>query len=152
MATLVADSGHRSEAVAMEVRDVIRERMHRVIFESDTPAGRLFDIVLMVLIVASVGVVVLDRVNLHAQRYPVVLTRLEWVFTGLFTLEYLARLYRARNRRHYAFSLFGVIDLIAILPTYLALLVPQLHALLYIRMLRLLRIFRVLKLTEYVTE
>ncbi len=136
----------------MEVRDVIRERMHRVIFESDTPAGRLFDIVLMVLIVASVGVVVLDRVNLHAQRYPVVLTRLEWVFTGLFTLEYLARLYRARNRRHYAFSLFGVIDLIAILPTYLALLVPQLHALLYIRMLRLLRIFRVLKLTEYVTE
>ena len=152
MATLVADSGHRSAAVAMEVRDVIRERMHRVIFESDTPAGRLFDIVLMVLIVASVGVVVLDRVNLHAQRYPVVLTRLEWVFTGLFTLEYLARLYRARNRRHYAFSLFGVIDLIAILPTYLALLVPQLHALLYIRMLRLLRIFRVLKLTEYVTE
>ena len=152
MATLVADSGHRSEAVAMEVRDVIRERMHRVIFESDTPAGRLFDIVLMVLIVASVGVVVLDRVNLHAQRYSVVLTRLEWVFTGLFTLEYLARLYRARNRRHYAFSLFGVIDLIAILPTYLALLVPQLHALLYIRMLRLLRIFRVLKLTEYVTE
>ncbi|MES2483609.1 MAG: ion transporter [Pseudomonadota bacterium] len=136
----------------MEVRDVIRERMYRVIFESDTRAGRMFDIVLMALIVASVGVVILDSVNLVAKRYPAVLTRLEWVFTGLFTVEYLARLYCARDRRQYALSFFGVIDFVAILPTYLALLFPDLHALLDIRLLRLLRIFRVLKLTEYVAE
>lgn len=131
---------------------MIRQRMYRVIFESDTPAGRWFDIVLMALIVASVGVVVFDSVHVLADRHQAVLGRLEWVFTGLFTAEYLARLYCAQDRRGYALSFFGVIDLLAVLPTYLALLFPELHALLDIRMLRLLRIFRVLKLTEYVAE
>jgi voltage-gated potassium channel len=131
---------------------VIKQRMYRVIFESDTPAGRSFDIVLMALIVASVGVVIFDSVTPLAARHQRVLTTLEWIFTALFTAEYLSRLYCAPERWRYAKSFFGVIDLLSILPTYLALLFPELHALLDIRMLRLLRIFRVLKLAEYVAE
>jgi len=129
-----------------------RLRMYTVIFEADTRAGHAFDLTLIVLILASVGVVVLDSMaSVHA-KYGDVLHVLEWGFTILFTLEYIARLACVRKPMRYARSFFGIIDLLAILPTYLAFLVPGLHAMVDIRILRLLRILRLFKLTEYVAE
>jgi voltage-gated potassium channel len=129
-----------------------RQRLYVVIFEADTPAGRLFDEVLIAAILASLMVVVMDSVEAVSSQHHGWLNGLEWVFTALFTLEYLARLVCAPKPLRYAVSFFGVIDLLAILPTYLALLVPELHALVDVRVLRLLRIFRVFKLTQYVAE
>ncbi len=126
--------------------------MYRVIFESDTPAGRRFDLALIVAIIVSLIVVVLDSIGSVASRLRMVLGPAEWGFTLLFTAEYIARLYCAPSRWRYARSFFGVIDLLAILPTYLALFFPELHALIDVRVLRLLRIFRILKLTQYLEE
>jgi voltage-gated potassium channel len=129
-----------------------RLRWYTVIFEADTRAGRLFDLVLIWAIVASVVVVVLDSVaSLHA-RHGQLFTVLEWGFTLLFTAEYLARLACVRHPWRYASSFYGVVDLLAILPTYVALLVPEVGALIDVRVLRLLRIFRILKLGAYVAE
>lgn len=129
-----------------------RHALYIVIFEADTRAGRLFDLVLIALIVTSVTVVVLDSVaGLHAQ-FGEVFTVLEWVFTLIFTLEYLARLICVRHPWRYARSTYGIIDLLAVLPTWLAILVPGLHALIDVRVLRLLRIFRIFKLGAYVAE
>lgn len=126
--------------------------MYTVIFEADTRAGRLFDLILVAMILASVTVVVLDSMaSVHA-RYSTVLTALEWFFTLLFTAEYIARLSCVRHPRRYATSALGIIDLVALLPTYLAILVPGLHALIDVRVLRLLRLFRILKLGAYVAE
>jgi voltage-gated potassium channel len=129
-----------------------RLRMYTVIFEADTRAGKVFDLWLIGLIAVSVFVVMLDSVQSVHARYGDALSVLEWVFTILFTIEYVARLACVRHPTRYARSLFGVIDLLAILPTYLAVLVPELHALIDVRVLRLLRIFRVLKLPAYVAE
>jgi voltage-gated potassium channel len=129
-----------------------RLRLYTVIFEADTPAGRAFDLALIGLILASVTVVMLDSVeSLHARWKPV-FDVLEWAFTLLFTLEYVARLSCVQRPLRYARSFFGVIDLVAILPTYLSFFVPGLHALIDVRVLRLLRLFRILKLSEYVAE
>ena len=130
----------------------LRERMYQVIFESDTRAGRAFDLTLMGVIIASLMVVVLDSINSFSPRIERALGVAEWVFTAIFTIEYAARLYCAPQRLRYATSFFGVIDLLALLPTYLALFFPELHALIDIRVLRLLRVFRVLKLTKYLAE
>jgi voltage-gated potassium channel len=125
---------------------------YTIVFEADTRAGRLFDLALLWLIVASVAVVMLDSVaSIHA-RWGAPFTVLEWGFTALFTLEYALRLACVRRPWRYARSPFGLIDLLAIVPTYLALLLPGLHALIDVRVLRLLRIFRILKLTAYVAE
>nr|WP_315183844.1 ion transporter [uncultured Albidiferax sp.] len=129
-----------------------RLQVYTVIFEADTRAGRLFDLVLIGLILASVGVVVLDSMAAVHARYSALFNVLEWVFTIAFTVEYLARLACVRRPLRYAQSGFGIIDLLALLPTYLAILVPGLHALIDVRVLRLLRIFRILKLTAYVAE
>lgn len=129
-----------------------RRRLYAVIFESDTRAGRLFDEVLIGLILASLAVVVLDSIaSVHA-KYGRLLTVLEWSFTLLFTLEYVARLACVRQPMQYARSPFGIIDLVAVLPTYLAILVPGLHALIDVRVLRLLRVFRIFKLSAYIAE
>lgn len=133
-------------------QDRLRQRMYEIIFESDTRAGRMFDVVLMVMIVASLLVVVLDSVESFYRRHHLALMVAEWTFTGLFTIEYLARLYCAPRPLRYARSFFGIIDLLALLPTYLALFFPGLHALIDIRVLRLMRVFRVLKLTQYLRE
>ena len=129
-----------------------RLRLYTIIFEADTPAGRLFDRWLIALILLSLVVVVADSVEgLHkylARPFNV----LEWVFTLAFTLEYVARLACVRHPLRYATSFFGIVDLLAILPTYLALLVPELHALIDVRVLRLLRVFRIFKLAAYVSE
>jgi voltage-gated potassium channel len=129
-----------------------RLRLYTVIFEADTRAGRLFDLTLIWLILASVAVVVLDSMATVSARYGPWFTVLEWTFTALFTAEYVARLLCVRRPLRYARSFFGVIDLLALLPTYLAVLVPGLHALIDVRVLRLLRLFRILKLGAYVAE
>ncbi len=129
-----------------------RERMWRVIFLADTRAGRAFDIALILVILSSVVVVMLDSVaHIHAE-WGGVLYVTEWVLTGLFTLEYLLRLYCARNPVRYARSFFGIVDLLATIPTYLIVLFPTAHYLTVIRVLRIMRIFRVLKLAAHVRE
>ena len=129
-----------------------RLRLYRVIFEADTRAGRLFDQWLIAVILISVAAVVMDSVQGLGANYRGAFAAMEWFFTVIFTLEYLARLACVRYPMRYALSFFGVIDLLALLPTYLALLVPEVHALIDVRALRLLRVFRVFKLTAYVTE
>lgn len=130
----------------------LRLRLYTIIFEADTRAGRSFDLVLIGVILASILVVVLDSVERLRLAHGELFAVLEWIFTGIFTVEYLARLYCVRHPLRYARSFYGVIDLLAVLPTYLAFLVPGIHALIDVRVLRLLRVFRVLKLTEYVAE
>ena len=130
----------------------IRAHLHQVIFEADTRAGRLFDLLLLLAIVTSVIVVMLESVASVRVRVGPTLRALEWGFTILFTVEYLLRLFSVRQPLRYAVSLFGLIDLVAILPTYLSVLVPGAQSLLVVRLLRLLRIFRVLKLAEYLRE
>lgn len=129
-----------------------RERWHEVIFGHESRAGRNFDVILIVLILASVGVAMADTVpEIHA-RHGAVFLALEWGFTLLFTAEYLVRLAVVRRPLRYARSFFGVIDLLAVLPTWLSLLFPGAQYLLVIRVLRILRVFRVLKLLRYVDE
>src|ERR671913_330149 len=130
----------------------LRARLHEIIFEADTPEGRLFDVVLMLAIVSSVMVVLLESVaSVRAQAGPT-LRALEWGFTILFTIEYILRLATVRRPLRYARSTLGILDLLAILPSYVSLVLPGGQSLLVIRLLRLLRIFRVLKLAEYLRE
>jgi voltage-gated potassium channel len=129
-----------------------RARLHEVIFESDTPAGRYFDLALIWLILLSVATVVLESVREVREQYGTLLHTLEWVFTLLFTVEYCLRLLSVLHPLRYATSFFGVVDLLAIVPTYLSIFVPGSQYLLVIRILRLLRVFRLLKLSEYVAE
>lgn len=133
-------------------RASLRARVHEIIFGHLTPAGKAFDVALIVLIVASVLIVMLDSVRAIRLGYGPWLRGAEWAFTIFFTIEYLLRLWCAPSGVRYARSFFGVVDLIAILPTYLSLLVPGGQVLLTVRALRLLRVFRVLKLAEYVSE
>ena len=129
-----------------------RLRIYEIIFEADTVAGRRFDIALVAAILLSIVVVMFDSVPSIVKQYGARLTVLEWGFTLLFTLEYLARLCCVRHPWRYATSFFGVIDLLSVLPTYFALLIPETSAFLDIRILRLLRIFRIFKLTLYIAE
>ncbi len=129
-----------------------RLRLYTIIFEADTRAGRAFDVILIGFILASVAVVVLDSMASVHQRAGDWLKLLEWFFTIVFTVEYLARLACVRHPLRYARSFFGIIDLLAILPAYLAIFVPEMHALIDVRLLRLLRLFRLLRLTAYVSE
>jgi voltage-gated potassium channel len=129
-----------------------RARLHEVIFEADTRAGRAFDVALIILILLSVLAVMLESVGSVRARYGAELYAAEWAFTILFTVEYALRLTAVRRPLRYAASFFGVVDLLAIVPTYLSLLVPGSHYLLVVRILRLLRVFRVLKLAEHLTE
>lgn len=129
-----------------------RRRLYIVIFESDTPAGRAFDLALIGFILASIVVVALDSVAAYSARWGAVFDVLEWCFTVAFTLEYLLRLICVQRPLRYARSVLGVIDLLAALPSYLALVFPSAHALMAVRVLRLLRIFRILKLGAYLRE
>ena len=129
-----------------------RRKLYIVIFESETPAGLLFDQLLLVAILASVAVVMIDSSITAASRYHSALVALEWMFTILFTIEYIARLVCVERPLRYARSFFGIVDLVSVLPTYLAALVPGLHALIDVRVLRMLRVFRILKLTKYLAE
>ncbi|MCB0192140.1 MAG: ion transporter [Anaerolineae bacterium] len=129
-----------------------RNVLHEIIFEADTPAGKLFDVVLICSIILSVAVVLLDSVAGIRVRYGAILYAAEWFFTILFTIEYILRLISVHRPLRYATSFFGVVDLLAILPTYISLFIPGSQYLLTIRVLRLLRIFRVFKLATYLSE
>jgi voltage-gated potassium channel len=129
-----------------------RLRLYTIIFEADTRAGRLFDQGLVLLILCSIAAVMAGSVQAIAAIHGRAFFVLEWFFTIAFTLEYLARLACVRHPWRYARSFYGVIDLLALLPTYLALLVPEVHALIDVRVLRLLRVFRIFKLTAYLVE
>lgn len=129
-----------------------RLRLYIIIFEADTRAGHIFDLALLTMIMISVMVVMLDSVESISTRWGGLLTVLEWFFTAIFTVEYALRMLCVRHPQHYARSLFGVIDLLSILPTYLALFIPGMHTLMDVRVLRMLRVFRILKLGAYVTE
>jgi voltage-gated potassium channel len=129
-----------------------KARLHEVIFEADTPAGKTFDVALLLLIVLSVVAVMLETVAGVRAQYGPILRAFEWLVTILFTVEYLLRLYCVGKPARYARSFFGIVDLLAILPTYLSVLIPGAQSLLVIRALRLLRVFRVLKLVHFVGE
>lgn len=130
----------------------LRARLHEIIFEADTPAGKTFDLLLQLSILTSVLVVMLDSVASLRQQYGEYFTLAEWVFTLLFTLEYTLRLYCIGQPLKYARSFFGIVDLLSVLPTYAALFLPGGQYLLSIRILRLLRIFRILKMVKFVGE
>ncbi len=126
--------------------------IHNLIFGGDSPQGRLFDEVLIVVILASVAAVMLESVETFGTRFHSALIWMEWGFTIIFTVEYALRLACVGRPLQYARSFYGIIDLLAVLPTYLSLVLPGAHALLVIRLLRILRVFRVLKLVKYLTE
>jgi voltage-gated potassium channel len=129
-----------------------RRRAFEIIFESETAEGRAFDKLIVAAILVSVAVVVADSVQAWNLRFRSWFDAAEWFFTLLFTVEYLARIASVQRPWKYVTSFFGIVDLLAVLPTYLALFVPELHALIDVRILRLLRIFRIFKLTGYVAE
>jgi hypothetical protein len=129
-----------------------RAILHEIIFEADTPAGKRFDVALIFFIFLSVVVVMLDSVKGIRQTHGNLLMAVEWIFTIAFTTEYILRLYSVGRPLKYATSFFGLIDLLAILPTYLSVLFPGTQYLVVIRILRVLRIFRVLKLAQFVSE
>jgi voltage-gated potassium channel len=133
-------------------RPSLRERIGTIIFETDTPAGKRFDVVLLWIILVSVLLVMLESVPEIRAQYGPLLRSLEWGFTLLFTLEYVLRIYSARRRWRYVRSFYGVVDLVAVLPTYLSLLYAGPQYLLVIRSLRLLRVFRILKLVRFLGE
>ena len=132
--------------------DRLRNWLHEVIFEADTFSGKLFDVLLIVSIIVSVALVMLDSVAEINASYGKILYAGEWFFTLLFTVEYFLRLFSIGRPHSYALSFYGIVDLLAILPTYLSILIPGTQFLLVIRILRVLRIFRVLKLVPYVGE
>ena len=129
-----------------------RARLHEVIFEADDTAGKAFDAVLILAILASVIVIILDSVQSIRQGYHGLFRGLEWFFTALFTIEYLLRIACVRRPLRYIFSFYGLVDLLAIMPSYVGLFVPGAQNLMVIRMLRLLRIFRVFKLVRFLGE
>jgi voltage-gated potassium channel len=130
----------------------LRSRVHEVIFEADTPPGKAFDVILLIVIAASVIVVMLESIERIHDNFGVFFYRLEWFFTIIFTIEYLLRLYSVKRPLQYATSFFGVVDLLAILPTYLSLLAIGAQQLIIIRALRLIRIFRIFKLGHFLNE
>ncbi|AQQ67817.1 ion transporter [Microbulbifer agarilyticus] len=129
-----------------------RKRLNEIIFGTDSPAGKNFDVFLIWAILLSVALVLFASVESLWVRFGETFYVLEWFFTGLFTVEYLLRIYCARDRREYVTSFYGIVDLLAILPSYLALIFTGATYLMVIRLLRVLRIFRVLKLVRYLRD
>ena len=130
----------------------LRQRLHVVIFESDTAGGLAFDVILILAIFASILVVMLESVVSYREEYGPILKGFEWSFTLLFTVEYVLRLASVGQPARFARSFFGVVDLLSIVPTYLSVIVPGAQTFVVIRVLRVLRIFRVLKLAHYLVE
>ncbi len=127
----------------------LKRKIFDIIFEADTKAGKIFDISLLVFICMSVLVVVLESVPEIRLRYHDLLYTIEWVFTIIFSLEYLLRVFITPKKLGYIFSFYGLIDFIAILPTFIAIIISGAHSLIIIRAFRLLRVFRILKISRY---
>lgn len=130
----------------------LKERIHEIIFEADTKAGKWFDIILMIIIILSVFMVMLESIESFRIKHEQSLLIFEWFFTIFFTLEYLLRLYCVHKPIKYATSFFGIIDLLATVPTYLELFIPNTHFLIVVRALRLMRVFRIFKLANFLKE
>lgn len=126
-----------------------KTRLHEIIYEADTPSGKIFDIVLLITIIASIVLVMLESVNSIDTNYHDFLNISEWIITILFSLEYITRIITVKKPIHYIFSFYGIIDLLSTIPKYISLIVGGVHALAALRALRLLRIFRILKLGRY---
>jgi len=124
-------------------------KLHEIIYEADTPAGKLFDLILMLVIIGSIILVMLESVKSIDNKYHNVLNILEWVITILFSLEYVARIITVNKPIKYITSFYGIIDLLSTIPKYLSLIFAGTHALVALRALRLLRVFRILKLARY---
>jgi len=130
----------------------LRKEAYHIIFESDTRGGRLFDIILLWLILLSVGVVIIESIPSFQERFFDVFYFIEWIFTALFSIEYLLRVWSSPKPWRYIFSFWGLVDILSILPTYIDLIVPGYHYLLTVRIFRLLRVFRILKLVRFNRE
>jgi voltage-gated potassium channel len=133
-------------------RKTWQERLHEIIYESNTRAGKAFDVGLLCIIIASIAVVMLDSMQSLRVRYGSLFLALEWVFTVLFTIEYILRLICLRQPLRYVTSTLGVIDLLAIIPSFLSIFFAGAQSLLVLRALRLLRVFRIFRLTHFLTE
>ncbi len=129
-----------------------RYKLHEIIYEADTPLGKLFDIVLLILIVVSVIIVMLESVHSIDLKYHQLFYIIEWIITIFFSIEYIARIITVKNPKNYIFSFYGIIDLVSTLPLYLSFIFVGSNYLLTIRALRLLRVFRILKITRYIGE
>jgi len=129
-----------------------RERLYEIIFEADTPEGKLFDVALLGAILMSIIVVMLETVPQFHDKYFVTFYALEWLFTIFFTIEYIIRIYTVHRPRRYILSFYGIVDLLSILPTYLAIIFAGTQSLMVIRSLRLLRVFRIFKLGNFLFE
>jgi len=132
--------------------ELLKNRIHEIIFEADTKTGKAFDILLIISIVGSVLIVMADSVSSLNKSFGHYFYAAEWFFTILFTAEYFLRIISVKKPFKYCFSFFGIIDLLAILPTYMSIFIPASRYLLIIRVLRVLRIFRVFKLAKYLGE
>ncbi|MBI9042220.1 ion transporter [Lutibacter sp.] len=126
-----------------------KEKIHQIIYEADTPAGKWFDIILILTIIVSIILVMLESVVSFDAKYHNFLNIAEWVITILFTIEYFLRVYTIKKPSSYIFSFYGIIDLLATIPKYISLVFVGTHALIALRALRLLRVFRILKLARY---
>lgn len=149
---LLRITGEQMQTMGKPSETDFRERLHEIIFEADTKAGKLFDTVLLILIAASVLVVMLESIAPLQQRHARLFTQIEWGFTAFFTIEYILRLYCVYRPRKYATSFFGIVDLLAVLPSYLVLVLPAAQYFLIIRAFRLIRIFRIFKMAHFISE
>lgn len=129
-----------------------KSKLHEIIYEADTPAGKLFDIVLFFLIIVSVILVMLESIEEIDQKYHRLLLTLEWGITIFFTLEYIARLISIKKPWKYVFSFYGIIDFLSTIPLYLSYILAGSQVLLAVRAFRLLRVFRILKLVKFIGE
>lgn len=134
------------------MNNTLKEKLYDIIFEADTKPGKIFDIGLLIVILFSIFIVVLESVPRYESRYGDILKAIEWAVTIIFTLEYILRILVVRKPFTYIFSFYGIIDLLAVIPTYLGLILTGTQGLVVIRALRLLRVFRIMKLTRYTTE
>ena len=129
-----------------------KHRLHEIVYEADTPAGKRFDLILLILILLSVVLVMLESVSAIHSKYEAELSLLEWIITGLFSVEYIIRLIAIRKPLSYVFSFYGIIDLLSTIPKYISLFFIGSESLIALRALRLLRVFRILKVTRYIGE
>ena len=126
-----------------------RTRLHEIIYEADTPEGKLFDVVLLIAILASIVLVMLESIKSFDLKYHKEINFAEWIITILFSIEYIVRIISVKKPSKYIFSFYGVIDLLSTIPKYISLFMAGTHALIALRALRLLRVFRILKLARY---
>jgi voltage-gated potassium channel len=134
------------------MKESLRKKLYIIIIHTDTPLGKTFDVGLLITILLSVGVVMLESVEKYSDKYADIFIYAEWAFTLLFTAEYILRIWITNKKRKYIFSFFGIIDLLSILPAYLALIFTGVHALIILRSFRLMRVFRILKLARFIGE